>query len=58
VKKESINIYKRNKHSIAFEVVEWDEYREQVLNNEILNLDYIAKTIVDNAKKDKKKKNN
>lgn len=52
-KVKSVNVYKRNKHSIAFEIIEWDEYKEQVMNNEILNIDYIAKTRVDNFKKKK-----
>jgi hypothetical protein len=53
-KHEYVNIYKKNQNNITFEIVEWDEYKESVLNNEVLNLDFIAKTKVD--KGDKKNK--
>jgi hypothetical protein len=50
-KREYVNIYKKNQNNLTFEIVEWDEYKETVLSNEILNLDFIAKTKVDKVDK-------
>lgn len=46
-----IYLYKRNKHCVSFEYIEWDEYREEVLKDEILNLDFIAKNNINKGKK-------
>jgi hypothetical protein len=53
-KKEFVNVYKKNKNNLTFEVVEWDEYMETVINNEVLNLDFIAKTKVERVSNKKK----
>ena len=49
---EDIYIYVKNRNTIAFEQICWDEYREEVLSNQILNLDIYVKNNV------KVKKNN
>jgi hypothetical protein len=43
---EDTFLYLKNKNSIAFELVRWDEYREEVLSNEVLNLDLFVKNNV------------
>ena len=48
---EDIQIYLKNRHTIAFEHIRWDEYREEVLSNEILNLDIYVKNNVVRVKR-------
>jgi hypothetical protein len=43
---EEIQIYRKNKHCVTFELIEWDEYQEEVKKNEILNLDFNVKNRV------------
>jgi hypothetical protein len=48
---EEIQVYLKNKYCLIFEYIHWDDYKEEVLVDDILNYDY-------NVKNNTKKRNN
>jgi hypothetical protein len=52
-KGNEIHVYRKNKHCVIFELIHWDEYGEEVLNNEVLNMDFNVKNNVKTKKGEK-----
>jgi hypothetical protein len=50
---DEVNVFMKNRNLISFERIEWDEYKEEVLKNEVLNLDVRIKNNMN--KRDTKK---
>lgn len=48
---DEIQVYRRNKTCVTFEFIHWDDYKEEVLINEVLNLDFNIKNQVSKSKK-------
>lgn len=54
---QEIHIYRKNKHCVTFELIEWDEYQEEVLKNDIINLDFNVKNRVSQTRNSKLDRN-